>query len=65
MIELRLKGSRDVSVEAIITCPPTQSGRKSSNPAISKHTVVTAHNRVLGEARVISAIDSKKFIRFR
>ena len=51
------RGSAAVSRDARTVRPPTQSGRKSSKPAMSKQTVVTAHNTTFASAPVISSME--------
>ena len=50
-------GSAAVSRDASTVLPPTQRGRKSSRPAMSKHTVVTAHNATLVSIPVVSSME--------
>ena len=50
-------GSAAVSRDANTVLPPTQRGRKSSRPAMSKHTVVTAQSTTLVSTPVVSSME--------
>ena len=61
-------GSPAVSFDAITHTPPTSAGRNSSRPAMSKHTVVTAHRRVFASTPPSlnsSAMPPRKLSRLR